>query len=183
MTTRREFVTALSLAPLALSRESRPSTGFVYDEIYLDHVLHPDHPESPERLRAHPSRNEARGPRPRGHADLEARRAASTYRGPSHRRARRLHPKDRHDGSGGKSRGGRGFGCGLRRVARRGAKRVLRDPAPGHHANNTGDEEGFCFYSNRRDRSEICAVRLRLREDPDHRLGLSPRQRHPEHLL
>jgi len=35
MTTRREFVRALSFAPLALSRESRPSTGFVYDDIYL----------------------------------------------------------------------------------------------------------------------------------------------------
>ena len=51
MATRREFVKALGVAPLALSEETKAKTGFVYDDIYLEHVIRPDHVESPERLR------------------------------------------------------------------------------------------------------------------------------------
>ncbi len=148
MTTRREFVTALSLAPLALSRESRPSTGFVYDEIYLDHVLHPDHPESPERLRRILLEMKREGldqevtpisrldePLPHIEAHHTAEHVASIRQIETTGRVAKA-----------------AVGGALAAVSAVSHKEVRNAfcaiRPPGHHANNTGAEEGFCFYSN-----------------------------------
>ncbi len=148
MTTRREFVRALSLAPLALSRESRPSTGFVYDEIYLDHVLHPDHPESPERLRRILLEMKREGldqevtpisrldePLPHIEAHHTAEHVASIQKIETTGRVAKAAVGGALAAVSAVSRGDvRNAFCAIR--------------PPGHHANNTGDEEGFCFYSN-----------------------------------
>ena len=148
MTTRREFVRALSLAPLALSRESRPSTGFVYDAIYLDHVLRPDHPESPERLRR---------------ILLEMKRECldeevtpiSRLDEPlphigAHHTAEHVASIQKIETTGRVAKAAVGGALAAVSAVSHGEVRnafcAIRPP--GHHANNTGREEGFCFYSN-----------------------------------
>lgn len=148
MTTRREFVTALSLAPLALSRESRPSTGFVYDEIYLDHVLHPDHPESPERLRRILLEMKREG------LDQEV-TPISRLDEPlphieAHHTAEHVAGIQTIETTGRVAKAAVGGALAAVSAVSHGEVRnafcAIRPP--GHHANNTGDEEGFCFYSN-----------------------------------
>ena len=148
MSTRREFVRALSLAPLALSRESRPSTGFVYDDIYLDHVLHPDHPESPERLRRILLEMKHEGldqevtrilrldaPLPHIEAHHTAEHVASIRKIETTSRVAKAAVGGALAAVSAVSHGEvRNAFCAIR--------------PPGHHANNTGEEEGFCFYSN-----------------------------------
>lgn len=148
MTTRREFVTALSLAPLALSRESRLSTGFVYDEIYLDHVLHPDHPESPERLRRILLEMKREG------LDQEV-TPISRLDEPlphieAHHTAEHVAGIQTIETTGRVAKAAVGGALAAVSAVSHGEVRnafcAIRPP--GHHANNTGDEEGFCFYSN-----------------------------------
>ena len=64
MKTRRDFVldgarglAALGAASMAtaMSEEKQSKTGLVYDDIYLTHVIRPDHVESPLRLRRIPN--------------------------------------------------------------------------------------------------------------------------------
>ena len=148
MTTRREFVTALSLAPLALSRESRPSTGFVYDEIYLDHVLHPDHPESPERLRRILLEMKREG------LDQEvtpiSRLDEPLTHIEAHHTAEHVAGIQTIETTGRVAKAAVGGALAAVSAVSHGEVRnafcAIRPP--GHHANNTGDEEGFCFYSN-----------------------------------
>lgn len=148
MTTRREFVTALSLAPLALSRESRLSTGFVYDEIYLDHVLHPDHPESPERLRRILLEMKREG------LDQEV-TPISRLDEPlphieAHHTAEHVAGIQTIETTGRVAKAAVGGALAAVSAVSHGEVRnafcAIRPP--GHHANNTGGEEGFCFYSN-----------------------------------
>ena len=148
MTTRREFVTALSLAPLALSRESRPSTGFVYDEIYLDHELHPDHPESPERLRRILLEMKREG------LDQEvtpiSRLGEPLPHIEAHHTAEHVAGIQTIETTGRVAKAAVGGALAAVSAVSHGEVRnafcAIRPP--GHHANNTGDEEGFCFYSN-----------------------------------
>lgn len=148
MTTRREFVQSLTLAPLALSRETRPSTGFVYDEIYLDHVLRPDHPESPERLRRILLEMKREG------LDQEV-TSVSRLEAPlpyieAHHTAEHVASIRKIGTSGGVAKAAVGGALAAVSAVSRGEVRnafcAIRPP--GHHANNTGEEEGFCFYSN-----------------------------------
>ena len=148
MTTRREFVTVLSLAPLALSRESRPSTGFVYDEIYLDHELHPDHPESPERLRRILLEMKREG------LDQEvtpiSRLGEPLPHIEAHHTAEHVAGIQTIETTGRVAKAAVGGALAAVSAVSHGEVRnafcAIRPP--GHHANNTGDEEGFCFYSN-----------------------------------
>lgn len=167
MATRRDFVrsaVAASLgagaAPLTLSAEPgvrgrRTGTGLVFDAHLMDHVNPPQgsggtpHPERPERLIRIREALMAEGlwsEMQRLNADaVDPRPFIETHHEPQHVEAiRRL-----------------GVTASAAQLAVAGALSAVQAVAhgrvrnafcairpPGHHANNTGREEGFCFYSN-----------------------------------
>ena len=150
MKSRREFVSmtsksacAAALTPLTATK----TTGFVYDDIYLKHVLRPDHPESPERLRRILLELERQG------LDEEVRAIARTREPmPSIER----HHTERHVASIRQlpvtgDVAAAAVGGALSAVDAVATEKVRNAfcaiRPPGHHANNTGREEGFCFYS------------------------------------
>lgn len=158
MKTRREFVTITSKGACAtafssfsmgaLAKESKMTTGFVYDDIYLRHVLQPGHPESPERLRRILSELEQQGldeevtPIRRVQdpmADIE-----------EHHTPRHVVSIRELDVTGQVAAAAVGGAlAAVDAVAKGEVKNAFcAIRPPGHHANNTGREEGFCFYSN-----------------------------------
>jgi len=154
MKTRREFVDiaskgacATALSSLASAREMSGSTGFVYDDIYLRHVLRSDHPESPERLRRILLELERQG------LDKELSRIeraddpiASIE---SHHTAEHVASVRQLPVTGNVAAAAVGGAVAAVDAVTNGNVRnafcAIRPP--GHHANNTGREEGFCFYS------------------------------------
>lgn len=154
MKTRRHFFNvtsksacAVGLASFALAKETKGVTGFVYDDIYQRHVLRPNHPESPERLRR---------------ILLELERQGLDQEVSSIRRVRdpmpniESHHTERHVASIRKlpvtgevaAAAVGGALAAVRAVADGDVQNAFcAIRPPGHHANNTGREEGFCFYS------------------------------------
>lgn len=154
MTTRREFVNitsksacATALSSFALADGTSRSTGFVYDDIYLRHVLRPDHPESPERLRRILLELAQRG------LDEEMsaiRRVEDPFPAIEHHHAKRHVASIRElpvtgDVAAAAVGGALAAVDAVAQESVRNAFCAIRPP--GHHANNTGREEGFCFYS------------------------------------
>jgi acetoin utilization deacetylase AcuC-like enzyme len=127
-------------------------TGIVYDDRYLEHELGlrrgQPHPESPERLRKINEAMRAAGldgevtrielladPLPFIQANHTEEHVASIRKIPV-------------TGSVAELAAAGGLGA-VRAVAKREVKNAFcAVRPPGHHANNTGQEEGFCFYSN-----------------------------------
>ena len=162
MKTRREFlagaskyVMGLGVVP-ALSMSAgfaqRRKTGFVYDDRYLDHVLPQrraePHPERPLRLRKIREIFAARGldqeltPIPLLSDPIPAIRRHHT---PAHVEAVRSIAVT-GPVAGLAVAGALGAIDAVTHGDVRNAFCAIRPP--GHHANNTGREEGFCFYSN-----------------------------------
>ena len=148
MTTRREFVKSLGAAPLALSAETKLKTGFVYDDIYLEHVIRPDHVESPERLRRILVEMRREG------LDQEVVRL-QRFEAPMpfierHHQSAHVASVRKLPTSGPVAEAAvAGALAAVQAVSRgdvRNAFCAIRPP--GHHANNTGEIEGFCLYSN-----------------------------------
>ncbi|MCS3902767.1 acetoin utilization deacetylase AcuC-like enzyme [Methylohalomonas lacus] len=150
---RRQFLQNTTLVAaslwLAPTRAAAVRTGLVYDDRFLDHVITPDHPESPRRLetlRAHFRERELWSRlvpiRPRQHpgAALEAIHTAEHIGGIAER-----YP-DSHDiallASGGAVAAVDAVMAGTVDNA------FCASRPPGHHALNTGREEGFCFYNH-----------------------------------
>ncbi len=163
MSTRRDFIVrasqglaAASFSPLVIGKRPLPrtaqGTGLVFEERYLDHVLPPrdgePHPERPLRLQKIKEVFSARGldsamvpitPRPdsmpqiRGTHTLEHIQAV-----------RRLEVSGpvAHLAVGGALAGVDAVSTGVVKNA------FCAIRPPGHHANNTGAVEGFCYYSN-----------------------------------
>jgi acetoin utilization deacetylase AcuC-like enzyme len=134
----------------ALSSKSPTSTttGFVYDARYLQHMIEPGHPESPERLEAILEKLETTGllgkltPLPLFDDPLP--------------HISRVHSQEHiaeilaiaHTGEIAQLAVA-GALAGVDAVCRgkvRNAFCALRPP--GHHALNTGQEEGFCYFNN-----------------------------------
>lgn len=166
MPTRREFVRnavrgslGMSLAPLALpirgeGQPRRNGTGLVFDALMLDHVHPPRsdgsfHPERPERLIRMRDALTAAGlwsAMQRLNADaVDPRPFIEGYHEREHVEAVR----------------GLGVTASAAELAVAGSLAAVQAVAqgqvrnafcairpPGHHANNTGAEEGFCYYSN-----------------------------------
>ncbi len=157
MKTRREFVSltsksacATALPSLAVAKETTKLTGFVYDDIYLQHVLGPNHPESPERLRRIILELERQG------LDQEVTPIARVDDPRSIVSSVERHHTQRHVASiqqlpvtGEVAAAAVGGAlAAVEAVANASVQNAFcAIRPPGHHANNTGREEGFCFYS------------------------------------
>ncbi|MDH3733979.1 MAG: histone deacetylase [Gemmatimonadota bacterium] len=166
MTTRREFVATssaglagLGLAPLMsrspgalLSTARATGTGFVFEERSLAHVLPPrrgePHPERPLRLRRIHEELTARGLID-DMTRLAPRDDVMTYiRG--HHTATHVDAIEQIEITGPIAELAVGGALTAVDAVANGdvANAFCAIRPPGHHANNTGAEEGFCFYSN-----------------------------------
>jgi len=154
MTTSKGMV-GLGLSSLCLGSEpagSKKSTGWVYDDRYLKHTLAlrrgETHPESPERLRKITEAMGAAG------LDQELKRI-EPLRDPlpyirGHHTGEHVTSVRKIEVTGPVAELAVAGGLGaVRAVAQGEVKNAFcAVRPPGHHANNTGREEGFCFYSN-----------------------------------
>ena len=151
MIKRRELIGlgALAWASRLTGAEDGPgATGFVYDDIYLRHDLGEGHPESPERLRAILRRLRSEGldreltPLPLGDAPQPAIRAFHDARHVDGVAAIPVTGEVAQAAVAGVLSAVDAVAAGRVRNA------FCAVRPPGHHANNAGREEGFCFYSN-----------------------------------
>jgi len=158
MKTRREFVEktsksalGMSLAPLAPSPETSVAgtgTGLVAHKLYEMHELGPDHVESPARLERIHSMFKARGLDQEmvsiAHID-EPMSQIEAHHTKAHVASIRKLPVTGDVAAA-------AVGGALAAIDAVAEQRVRNAfcavRPPGHHANNTGAEEGFCFYSN-----------------------------------
>jgi acetoin utilization deacetylase AcuC-like enzyme len=157
MKTRREFVSVTSksmcaaglstLSTMGREKETSMSTGLVADDIYQTHVAGPGHPESPERLRRILVELERQG------LDREltpiARVGDPLPSIERHHTARHVASIRRLPVTGDVAAAAVGGALAAVDAVATGIVRsgfcAIRPP--GHHANNSGGEEGFCFYS------------------------------------
>jgi len=131
-----------------LSNKKKPTTGYVYDKIYKEHILFKGHPESPDRLTAIQDRLKQTGlfdevkhlvpkkdPIPfikRIHSQNHVSRIKSI-------------PKTGQIAVKAVS----GVLEAVDAVCSGDVKNAFcAIRPPGHHAQNSGSEEGFCFYNN-----------------------------------
>lgn len=143
------FIT-VSASPIinTFNREGKMSTGYVYDERYLDHVLFPGHPESPERLKAIEKQMNETG--------LSQEVTKIAFLDNPLTFVRKNHT-DTHISSVQNIP----TTCEIAELAVAGVLGAVKAVStgevnnafcairpPGHHALNTGMEEGFCFYNN-----------------------------------
>jgi acetoin utilization deacetylase AcuC-like enzyme len=163
MTTRREFITTTSKGLLgaavvpAMDTAIRPmaaatGTGLVYDRRYLDHVLPErageEHPERPLRLLRMMEVFAERG-LDRDVVQLSLLDDPLDYVGYAHT-PEHVESVRQIDVSGRVAELAVSGALGaVQAVATGDVKNAFcASRPPGHHANNTGAEEGFCFYSN-----------------------------------
>jgi acetoin utilization deacetylase AcuC-like enzyme len=133
---------------MATSLHDKSRTGYVYDERYLLHELEHLHPESPDRLRAIQRKLEATGLLKRL-VPLPVLADPAPY-------IRLVHSSEHIESIGDipvsgeiaklAVAGALGGVKGVCEGAVRNAFCALRPP--GHHATNTGEEEGFCYFNN-----------------------------------
>ncbi|MGI9625408.1 MAG: histone deacetylase family protein [Longimicrobiales bacterium] len=157
MPTRRRFISdasagLLGMAALPAFGRQPSGTGLVYDPRYLDHVLPlrrgETHPERPERLIRMMEVFEERG------LDREL-TALPVVSDPipairAHHTSEHVDSVRRIDVTGSVAELAVAGALGaVDAVAEGRVKNAFcASRPPGHHANNTGAEEGFCFYSN-----------------------------------
>jgi acetoin utilization deacetylase AcuC-like enzyme len=159
MKSRREFVSGTSKGIVGLgvsswtaSRHSKSpenkSTGLVYDDIYLTHEIAKDHVESPERLRRILAALEAEGL-------LDDLTKIQRVRDPkpfieSHHEKAHVTGIRSIPGTSAVAEAAVGGALAAVRAVSGGVvpNAFCAVRPPGHHANNTGEEEGFCYYSN-----------------------------------
>ncbi len=162
MKDRRDFiltsskgVVGLGLSSLSKASEAgraKKQTGLVYDDRYLKHTLSlrrgQPHPESPERLRRITEAMKAEG------LEKELERI-EPLEDPlpyirSHHTREHVGSVRRIEVTGSVAELAVAGGLGAVRAVAEGevGNAFCAIRPPGHHANNTGQEEGFCFYSN-----------------------------------
>jgi acetoin utilization deacetylase AcuC-like enzyme len=125
-----------------------PSSGLVFDERFLEHVLDPGHPESPSRLRAIARKLAQTG--------LRDHFAPIAPLADPFSAIAAIHTREHIEGVSGIPVTGpiaaAAAGGALAAVDAvcegRVANAFCAVRPPGHHAHNAGDEEGFCFYNN-----------------------------------
>jgi acetoin utilization deacetylase AcuC-like enzyme len=127
--------------------ESR-RTGLVYDERYLEHLIYRQHPESPDRLRAIMRKVEESGLAGQLEPLVPSTDIDTALH--AHHTARHIESIADLPVTGEVARlavaGAVGAVDAVCTGKVRNAFCALRPP--GHHARNTGQEEGFCFYNN-----------------------------------
>jgi len=132
----------------AEARRLPGKTGFVFDKIYLEHWLEPGHPESPQRLEAIMALM--------GQSGLLAKVEQISLLSDvlpyiyqihteDHVRSIRSHYGHSHDVAVAAVGGALAAVQAVCQGKIRNAFCAVRPP--GHHARNTGQEEGFCFYN------------------------------------
>jgi acetoin utilization deacetylase AcuC-like enzyme len=154
---RRQFLSLSAIITGAISLAGRYAsatpveerlTGLLYDEVFLDHWLQPGHPESPARLRAIFTALEAAGLFEQTHplgfiADPDP-WIRTIHTGAHMRSLSRDHPRG-HEVTRKVVAGVLDAVDAVCSGKVRNAFCVTRPP--GHHAENTGRVEGFCFYN------------------------------------
>ena len=126
----------------------RRGTGFVYDPIYLEHWLEPGHPESPQRLKSIMAAMERSGLSEKVKM-LSPLSEVLPYMQLVHTRAHvdsiKAHYGHSHDVAVAAVGGALAAVEAVNKGTVRNAFCAVRPP--GHHARNTGREEGFCLYN------------------------------------
>ncbi len=134
--------------PRRLMAVAGARTGMVYDPRFLDHWIQPGHPESPDRLRAIHAAFSA--------ADIFEQTAAVPISADPDAWIRTIHSaahikaiQTRHPRAHAVTRW---VVAGALEAVDQVCRGTLRNAfcasrPPGHHATNTGREEGFCFYN------------------------------------
>lgn len=154
MKTRREFVSltsksvcATSLSSWGREKETKMTTGLVSDAIYQRHIVQPGHPESPERLRRILLELNRLGLdqelTPIARLD-DPMASIEQHHTAQHVAAIRELPVT-GDVAAAAVAGALAAVDAVAKQTVRNAFCAIRPP--GHHANNAGAEEGFCFYS------------------------------------
>jgi len=124
------------------------NTGYVYDEIYKDHVLFKGHPESPQRLTAIEKRLKETGL-------LKELKLITPQKDPINF-IKKIHSENHISQIKSipttglaASKAVSGVLAVLDSVCRGDVKNAFcAVRPPGHHAQNSGHEQGFCFYNN-----------------------------------
>ena len=156
---RREFLCQSGVLLLTLSRmgpvgggespgRGNKATGFVYDPIYLEHWLEPGHPESPQRLKSILAAMENSGLMQQVQS-LRPLAGVEPYLLLVHTRE---HVESIRAGYGHSHEVALAAVGGVLAAVREVGNGALRNAfcavrPPGHHARNTGREEGFCLYN------------------------------------
>lgn len=160
MINRRKFLSLSSLAAMSvltpgLARaaaelvESKSRTGLLYDERYLEHWLEPGHPESPDRLRAITAAIKQKGLFQQNHlvtGQIEPDEWIRTVHTDAHIKGLQAKQPD-------SEKIARLAVSGVLKTVQQVCSGKLRNAfcltrPPGHHAENTGDVQGFCFYNH-----------------------------------
>ncbi len=139
---------ALGLGSWETASAGTGRTGFVYDDVYLTHRIDTDHVESPDRLRRLLDRMRSLG------LDREvtkiALRSGALAQIEKHHRSAHVAAIRKIPVTGLVAEAA--VGGVLAAVDAVAGKRVANAfcavRPPGHHANDTGHQEGFCYYSN-----------------------------------
>jgi len=154
---RRKFIqysagTCLALSSLryafAAVEEQRMRTGYISDKIYLQHHLAPDHPESPQRLIAVEKAMLDSGLLPQlEHLPLLT--GVESYLYTIHTRQHVASIRNNYPGIHPVALAVVGGVLSAVDAVCQGRLRnaFCATRPPGHHADNTGREEGFCFYN------------------------------------
>ncbi|MFO7980277.1 MAG: histone deacetylase [Candidatus Aminicenantes bacterium] len=124
------------------------NTGYIYDEIYKKHILFKGHPESPQRLTAIENRLRETG--------LSGELKYMTPQKDPMDFIRKIHSNEHISQIKSipatglvASKAVSGVLEALDSVCKREVKNAFCSiRPPGHHAQNSGHEEGFCFYNN-----------------------------------
>lgn len=155
---RRQFLRLSSGLALAMTqittvtaKDRQPPanlTGFVYDSIYLEHILEPGHPESPERLQGIMAAMKRSGLLEQVLL-LEPLAEVLPHIYQIHTREHvqsiQTHYGRSHDVAAAAVGGALAAVQAVCQERIRNAFCAVRPP--GHHARNTGREEGFCLYN------------------------------------
>ncbi|MFW6124148.1 MAG: histone deacetylase [Acidobacteriota bacterium] len=131
-----------------MNQKNKFHTGYVFDEIYKDHILFQGHPESPQRLNAIEKRLKETGL-------SDEIKHLSPQKNPLDF-IRKIHTNDHISQIKSipntgliASKAVSGVLEGVDSVCRGEVKNAFcAVRPPGHHAQNSGQEEGFCFYNN-----------------------------------
>ena len=149
---RRDF---LKLGPLALlpaklqATKSQPLTGILLDKRFAEHLIAIDHPESPARYEA--------VAKTLSHADIAGQLLRLTANPASETWLQTIHSPEhcasikRHDANAyeiARLATGGLLACVDAVMAGQVKNAFCASRPPGHHATNTGREEGFCFFNH-----------------------------------
>ena len=129
-------------------KTNKSLTGFVYDKIYKDHILYKGHPESPDRLTAIQNRLKETGLYDEV-THLIPHKDPLPFIKKTHTQNHISRIKTIPRTGSIAAKAVSGVLAAVDSVCKREVKNAFcAIRPPGHHAQNSGCEEGFCFYNN-----------------------------------